>query len=268
MTKPTRPRTRPLYHDAADWLRASWALTCAVVGFYVVAALVGGALGPGLAQLALAQLTLGAVALRLGAARDGDGARALAAFGVTAPAPLALGGALLLGCAAWYPNLRLALWVQQALHGPTRVAGLERLLDGPHGWLAIAALCVLPALCEELAFRGVWTRALAARFGVAAALLITAPAFGAYHLSSAQLVPATVLGAVLGWASLRAGSLWIAVVVHAVNNAAAIAASRGALGELGDAMDAHPGIALGVTLTLAAVGATIVARASGQRAQH
>ncbi len=262
MTRPTSPRTPSLYHGkvrprALPAATATWCVLLAIFTFYAAAIGVGALRPPGLPQLVIAQLSLGAIVLvsaRLAGAGPAD-------LGLVAPSRRALAGAWLVGLCAWYPNLCLALWVQAQLGGPTRVQSLERLVAAPDFALTLACISLFPALCEELAFRGLWARALAARFHPAAAIAITAPVFGAYHLSSAQLMPATLLGLVLAWTSLRAGSLWTSILLHATNNATAILASRGHLGALGVAMNAHPTIALVVALLITAGGLVLLATA-------
>jgi membrane protease YdiL (CAAX protease family) len=256
MTRPTSPRTPSLYHGgerrrALPGATATWCTLLAIATFYATAIVQR----PGLLQLVSAQLMLGLTALasaRLAGAPP-------AALGLVRPPRRALAGALLVGLSAWYPNLCLALWVQAQLGGPTRVAGLERLVAAPDFALTLLCLSLFPAVCEELAFRGLWARALAARFHPALAIAVTAPMFGAYHLSAAQLLPATLLGVVLAWTSLRAGSLWISILIHAANNATAILASRGYLGALGVAMNEHPIAALGLALLLTVTGLALIA---------
>jgi membrane protease YdiL (CAAX protease family) len=247
---------------AIDSTSATWSLLLAVIAFYATALLTR----PGLSQLVMAQCALGAGAVLAAVAATtltyrerGSSLRAHRALGLFAPRPAAIAGALLVGATTWYPNLCLALWVQEQLGGATRVPGLERLTSGPDFALTVACISLFPAICEELAFRGLWARALAARFRIPLAVAITAPLFGLFHLSSAQLLPASLLGAVLAWSSLRGGSLWISMVIHAINNATALLASRGQLGPIGDAIDTSPRLAIAVALAIAAGGLTLIA---------
>lgn len=259
-----------MYHGAIDSAigsaigsaSATWLLLLAVIAFYATALLTR----PGLSQLVIAQCALGASAVlaaffaTASARREtGSSLRASQALGLVAPRVRAVVGALLVGATTWYPNLCLALWVQAQLGGATRVPGLERLTAAPNFALTVACISLFPAICEELAFRGLWARALAVRFRIPIAVAITAPMFGLYHLSSAQLLPASLLGAVLAWSSLRSGSLWISIVIHAVNNATALLASRGRLGLFGEALDAAPHVSIAVALAIAAMGLALIA---------
>jgi uncharacterized protein len=87
-------------------------------------------------------------------------------------------------------------------------------------WFAIlaAAIAVGPALGEELLFRGLILRGLAARIPGPAAALATAALFGAIHFDALQGLGAMLIGLYLAFAALVSGSLWPAVAAHAVNN--------------------------------------------------
>ena len=89
-------------------------------------------------------------------------------------------------------------------------------------WL-LAAVAAAPALCEEILFRGFVQSGLvrhseAAWRGVAATALI----FGVFHLDPWRFVVAVLLGLFFGWLRLVSGSLWPAILAHALNNALSI----------------------------------------------
>jgi hypothetical protein len=54
---------------------------------------------------------------------------------------------------------------------------------------------------------------------IVAAVLLQAGAFAAFHLLPERIPQTFVLGAVLGWMTLRTGSLLPAIVAHAAHNA-------------------------------------------------
>lgn len=93
--------------------------------------------------------------------------------------------------------------------------------------LAVLVTTVAP-LVEELIFRGVLLSALLSRMRAVLAVPASALVFGVAHLADFgfawHAIPALVgLGLVLAWLRLRSGSLWPAVVAHAVNNTLAVA---------------------------------------------
>jgi len=87
----------------------------------------------------------------------------------------------------------------------------------------IFGAAVLAPVCEELAFRGHLLSALRLRWRTRDAIWLSALAFAAIHLDPVRFPALLFLGAVYGWMSWRTGSVWTAVVAHAVNNAAATA---------------------------------------------
>lgn len=89
----------------------------------------------------------------------------------------------------------------------------------------IALIAVLPALGEELLFRGVVQQLFKKKFGNAhTAIWITAAIFSALHLQFFGFLPRLVLGAMFGYMLEWSGTLWLPVIAHFVNNAAAVIA--------------------------------------------
>jgi len=81
-----------------------------------------------------------------------------------------------------------------------------------------AAIAVGPALGEELLFRGLFLRSLAARMPGGLAVVLSAVLFGAIHLDALQGMGAALIGVYLGFLTLATGSLWPAIAAHALNN--------------------------------------------------
>jgi CAAX protease family protein len=85
--------------------------------------------------------------------------------------------------------------------------------------LVLAAIATLLApLCEEIAFRGYVQTSLGLRRGPRAAVIGAAALFALLHMNPVLFPALVVLGALFGWLAWRAGSIWPAVVAHAVNN--------------------------------------------------
>lgn len=82
------------------------------------------------------------------------------------------------------------------------------------------ALCVMPAIAEELLFRGAF-QGLMRPCGSAAAIFAPALLFGVLHLDLAQGLTAFVCGVFLGWLAERSGSILPGMLLHLVNNALA-----------------------------------------------
>jgi membrane protease YdiL (CAAX protease family) len=85
--------------------------------------------------------------------------------------------------------------------------------------LAISSMAIIAPIVEETVFRGLLFGALASRLGILASALITALLFGAVH-GDLLLFPAiAALGLVTALAYAATGNLWVAIILHALNNA-------------------------------------------------
>ena len=83
-------------------------------------------------------------------------------------------------------------------------------------------LCVLTPLVEEVVFRGIIFQSMR-RFGDSFALVLSAILFALFHgnLAGAQRL---LMGLVIGYLVLYSGSLWVGIIIHAVNNLLNLAA--------------------------------------------
>lgn len=88
----------------------------------------------------------------------------------------------------------------------------------PYGWIA-----VLPALFEEIAFRGLLLAKLQRLMGPVQAAWVTAILFGVLHFNvfglAVFLVP---LALVAAWLTHRTQSLWPAILLHFLHNATVV----------------------------------------------
>ena len=99
--------------------------------------------------------------------------------------------------------------------------------DDGHGigrgvWAAFTAIASAPIL-EELLCRGVLFEVLNRRWGVKVSILVSALFFGLLHLSPANAIVAVVAGLIFGTLYVRTSSLYVTIIIHAVNNALAFA---------------------------------------------
>lgn len=91
---------------------------------------------------------------------------------------------------------------------------------GPELLMQFLALCAMPAIAEELLFRGAF-QGLMRPCGSAAAIFAPALLFGVLHLDLAQGLTAFACGVFLGWLAERSGSILPGMLLHLVNNALA-----------------------------------------------
>lgn len=138
----------------------------------------------------------------------------------------ALGG-LVLGLSAWLglstPGGWLTEWLipGQAEAGQALAAALG--VDQQPLWVLLICVALLPALAEELAFRGVVFHLLGAGRG---AVLGQAVLFGLVHGSIYRFLPTFVLGLVLGQLRRRSGSVWPGILAHALTNGIIVGVHR------------------------------------------
>ncbi len=85
--------------------------------------------------------------------------------------------------------------------------------------LAIFHVALVPAICEEILYRGFALRLLQRTKTIWVSILITGIIFGLYHLRLSQFIPLALIGIFLGWITVRSGSIIPAVIAHFVNNA-------------------------------------------------
>lgn len=85
--------------------------------------------------------------------------------------------------------------------------------------LKLVALCIVPAVCEEIYFRGFCQTSLAALWGRLPALLIAALLFAVLHGKLPYIHLYFLLGLLLGWVYAATGSLWMSILCHFLNNA-------------------------------------------------
>lgn len=225
MTSPTpsEPRTgQQLYHAAP--LTPAVGIKVALLGvatIYVVQIGLRSAGVSGLVASALGDVAV--IALLILVAR---GRHDLAGvFGWRrAPTRLVV-AAVLIGIAAWYLNLWL-VELSQVPEDERARREIERMIARTPLVPTVLAIGVMPAIAEELVFRGVLARSLASRLPALAAIAISSAVFAIYHLQPAQMVTTFILGLALGYLTLRARSIVPAMICHFLNNTIAVVIAR------------------------------------------
>jgi sodium transport system permease protein len=135
-------------------------------------------------------------------------------------------GAAILGLALW-PLAHETYLLSERLGLTTlsakQIAAAKTMLDQFQTvplWIIIVTLAIVPAIFEELCFRGFIFGALRTRLSGVHTIVASALLFGVFHeiLSSGRLLPSTFLGLVLGWVRLRTRSVLPGMLLHAINN--------------------------------------------------
>jgi membrane protease YdiL (CAAX protease family) len=184
----------------------------------------------------------------------------LAGLGLVRPGAPAILAGVLVGAGIWLVSARVtAPWARALGDEGEAARGVEELL-APAPIAAIVLLTVVPAICEEIATRGLLALGLRRRLGTLAAGAIATLAFAALHVSMVRAVPTAILGAVAVLLVFRSGSLVPAMIAHGLNNAFALLVATDRLDPVSDAMRAYPDGSLGVALALTLAGCAISLR--------
>jgi len=103
---------------------------------------------------------------------------------------------------------------------------LTKLILNTSGTVAVIStfisIAVIPAVCEELAFRGVMQALMAkSTSNIHIAIWVTAVAFSLFHMQFYGFLPRVIIGALLGYLVIWTGSIWPSILAHFANNATA-----------------------------------------------
>lgn len=84
--------------------------------------------------------------------------------------------------------------------------------------LVIITISIVPAICEEVMFRGYIQRSFEFKLKPQMAAFLTALFFALYHFNPYGLIPLAIIGFYLGFAAYSSQSLFIPMVLHFLNN--------------------------------------------------
>lgn len=149
-------------------------------------------------------------------------------FRLRSAGPMAFIGAAFLGLSLWafaFEFLVSVISEEQKAKFAELFGGFEGALAAVPLPVKLLCLAVTPAVCEELFFRGPILTGFRRGFGATAAVVVTAVAFGLFHVVVRGDVfwgrfPATFfLGLFLGGVAVRTGSIWPGILLHVLNNA-------------------------------------------------
>jgi len=147
------------------------------------------------------------------------------------PAPAALPAAVLLAVML-HPLatvLREAVQILYPLSPQTlsQLAPIQQAIEQAPGLLSlILVLALVPAFCEELAFRGFILSGLRHMGSKWGAIILSSVLFGVTHGLLQQSLTAFAMGVVIGYVVVQTGSLLPAILFHMVHNGLGILASR------------------------------------------
>lgn len=167
--------------------------------------------------------------------------------------------------------LNLLLMVVMLMSASFSCSVLEEMLQIPDNMaeifplimnnpLGIVALAIIAPIAEEVVFRGAILGHLLenTKWDYRLSILVSALVFGVIHLNPIQIVFATIIGLLLGWAYWRTRSLLPCILMHVANNSWAVVGNFIDSGN-GETMQQEVGTAatLGIILGAAGVAALL-----------
>ncbi len=91
-------------------------------------------------------------------------------------------------------------------------------------------VAIVPAVCEELLFRGAIQGSLGTLKKPMARIILTGILFGLFHIDPIRIPFAGVMGIILSYAYYKSGSIFVPIAMHFANNAYSAVASYATLG--------------------------------------
>ena len=89
--------------------------------------------------------------------------------------------------------------------------------------LNLIIIALIPAIGEELTFRGVLQQSLTRKINPHIAIILSAAIFSFFHFQFYGFLPRMFLGVLLGYMFYITDSLWTSMLMHFVNNGASVA---------------------------------------------
>jgi membrane protease YdiL (CAAX protease family) len=86
----------------------------------------------------------------------------------------------------------------------------------------VLVICVFPAICEEIAFRGLLQHWLQTAIAPLRAIILASALFTAMHFNVIGAPYLLGLGFLLGWAKWKTGSLYPSMLIHFLHNLAVV----------------------------------------------
>lgn len=110
----------------------------------------------------------------------------------------------------------------------TQIRLIEEFLKGDHVMiLTLFHIGLVPAVCEEVLYRGYVLRAFQKSWGILAAIIVSGLLFGLYHVQLTNLLPLASIGMILAYVTWVSDSIYPAMLAHLINNGGSvIVASR------------------------------------------
>jgi len=132
---------------------------------------------------------------------------------------------LLIGLSAWVPAHELNVLQSYVLGPPASLAQSAELLGETlsrmHPAKVLLIIAIIPAVCEELLFRGLLLSGLGTSSRKYTAIIVSAVVFGVFHFLLPKFAVTVALGLVLGYLCWQSRSIVPGMLAHALHNGVA-----------------------------------------------
>lgn len=134
-------------------------------------------------------------------------------------------GTLLLYSATQAGTMVIALVLNrlfpQSIHEVNQ--GMSQLIFSLPALVVMVMVIILPAICEEAVFRGVFLQGLSGRMkNKWMIMIVTGVIFGAFHGNVLRAIPTALIGMILAYLVLETGNIFYSMMFHFLNNLIAI----------------------------------------------
>ncbi|MCL1918159.1 MAG: CPBP family intramembrane metalloprotease [Peptococcaceae bacterium] len=109
------------------------------------------------------------------------------------------------------------LLVEMVFGSTADLTGLSSMMSETNIFVMIIFVAVMPAICEEVLFRGVVLKGLQ-KNGIVFGIILTAILFGLFHMDFQRFIAQALMGAVAGVVVYRTNSIFCGMIVHFMNN--------------------------------------------------
>lgn len=138
------------------------------------------------------------------------------------------------------PTVNCISAINENIHFPESMSIIEQSLRNNHEKIAmlteqmlscdnfsdlminVLIIGLIPALCEELFFRGCVQNSLSRHMNIHASIWITSIIFSVLHFQFFAFLPRFIMSAAYGYILHRSGSLWLTITAHFINNSSIV----------------------------------------------
>ncbi|SEF99465.1 sodium transport system permease protein [Eubacterium ruminantium] len=141
-------------------------------------------------------------------------------FSIKKPRLIDVVGSLILMIGCIGVGTSISVWLANVFKDSTAKAEKTiSVLGEGNIWVSFIVVALMPAICEEMMFRGYVFSAAKARYKMAGTVIFVAIAFGVYHMSIARFFVTAMIGAAQALVVYYTGSIIPAMIMHCFNNA-------------------------------------------------